>query len=157
MIYVLVPVLLGACCLITVARRRMRFELAVCAGAGIAVIAFYHTHQFLLHGDTLQLHYYFSYSLPSTFLLLACMWQELWERFEGRARVFIGVAARAALAPLLLISGRRGVDVQSHADRVDVLGRGGDRRRGVGSRALAIEAPVARAAILASLVLIAIS
>ncbi|MEO8373243.1 MAG: hypothetical protein ABI806_28920 [Candidatus Solibacter sp.] len=105
LIHVLVPVLLAVCCLMTVARRRMRFETAVCAASGTGVIAFFYVHQFAMDGDTLELFYYFSYALPTTFLMLVCLWHALWERV-GRSRVFLGVALAATLLPLLLISAR---------------------------------------------------
>jgi hypothetical protein len=101
---VMVPVLLALCCLAISVRRHTRFEVAVCAASGTNVIAFFFVHQFLLEGDTLQLPYYTSYAIPTTFLMLICIGQSLWERFGGRAWVFLTVSLTATLTPLLLIS-----------------------------------------------------
>ncbi|MEO8368652.1 MAG: hypothetical protein ABI806_05605 [Candidatus Solibacter sp.] len=102
--HVLVPVLLAVCCLLAVVRRQMRFEIAVCSASGIAVVAFFYVHQFLLNGDTLEFSYYFSYALPTTFLMLVCLWHALRERGELKSGVFLGVGLGATLLPALQTS-----------------------------------------------------
>jgi len=67
-------------------------------------VAFFWVHQFLMGGDTLQLVYYFSYQLPATFLMLVCIWQALWERYAGKAGVFLAISIAATLSPLVLIA-----------------------------------------------------
>ena len=102
--HVMVPVLLSVCCLLAVASRRMRFETVVCAASGTGVIAFFYVHQFLMDGDTLELYYYFSYSLPTTFLMLVSLWYALWERMAQRPGVFLAVALTGTLIPLATIN-----------------------------------------------------
>jgi hypothetical protein len=102
--YVLVPVLIALSCLAVCVRRRLQFEAVVCVASGTAVIGFYFVHQFLMAGDTLQLFYYTSYALPTTFLMLVCIWQSLWESFTGNELVFLAASVTATLIPLLLIS-----------------------------------------------------
>jgi hypothetical protein len=41
------------------------------------VPAFCYVHQFLLMADTLQLNYYFTYAIPSIFLLLAFLFHSI--------------------------------------------------------------------------------
>ena len=107
--HVFVPVLIAACCVAVTVRRRMRFETAVIAASGCGVVGFFWVHQFLLSGDTLQLFYYFSYCIPSCFLMLACAWQALADRAGGDVAVWAWAAGM--VAPWLVVAnGARAVE-----------------------------------------------
>jgi len=100
---VLIPVLLTVCCVLVARWRRMSFASSVVVAFGLFVTTFYYVEQFLLDSDVLQLFYYFSYFMPAVFLMLAFLWQNLWERTERGAVVFIGVGLAALLAPWMLV------------------------------------------------------
>jgi hypothetical protein len=85
----------------------MSFTSSVVVGFGLLVTAFYYVEQFLLDSDVLQLFYYFSYFMPAVFLMLAFLWQTLWERTKRGAVVFIGVGLAGLLAQWMLASWSR--------------------------------------------------
>jgi hypothetical protein len=103
-IHVLIPILLGVCCVLVVRWRRVTFTSVVVVSFGIAVTAFYYVEQFFLGSDVLQLFYYFSYLLPAIFLMLAFLWQTLWEQTRLGAIAFIGLGLAAFVVPLMAVS-----------------------------------------------------
>jgi len=90
---------LAICCIAVTRWRRTSFTGFIVVGFGVAVTAFYYVEQFLLDSDILELFYYFSYLIPSVFLMLAFLWQTLWERTKRSSSAFIGVGLAALLAP----------------------------------------------------------
>ncbi len=101
-IHVLIPPLLVVCCFSTVRLRHLNFASAVIVSFGLAATAFYYAEQFLLDSDVLQLFYYFSYLIPAVFLMLAFLWQKLWERTTGGPVAFISLGLAALLTPWML-------------------------------------------------------
>lgn len=100
-LHVLIPILLGVCCILAIRWRRISFTSAVVVGFGVAATAFFYLEQFYLDSDVLQLFYYFSYLIPAVFLMLALLFEMLWERTQ-RAAVFLGLGLAVLLAPWLL-------------------------------------------------------
>ncbi len=97
--HVLTPIVLAICCIAVTRWRRTSFTGLIIVSFGVAVTAFYYVEQFLLDSDILQLFYYFSYLIPAVFLMLAFLWQTLWERTKRSSSAFIGVGLAALLAP----------------------------------------------------------
>ena len=100
-IHVLMPIFLAVCCLLVSRWRRMTFTSWVVVSFGLTVTGFYYVEQFLLGSDILQLFYYFSYLLPAVFLMLAFLWQTLWERTRLGPTAFVGLGLAALLGPLI--------------------------------------------------------
>jgi hypothetical protein len=100
-IQVLVPVFLVVCCVFVARWRRAALASLVVVGFGVAVTAFYYAEQFVLASNILEFFYYFSYFMPAVFLMLAFLWQALWERTRGSAPAFIGLGLAALLAQWL--------------------------------------------------------
>ena len=100
-IHVLIPIVLSVCCMLVIRWRRASATNLIIVGFGTAATAFYYVEQFLLSGDVLQLFYYFSYLVPAVFLMLATIWQMLWERIGRSAPVFIGLGLSVLLIPWL--------------------------------------------------------
>ena len=103
-IHVLIPVLLSVCCVLIIRWRRVTFTSLIVVSFGLAATAFYYVEQFLLDSDVLQLFYYFSYLLPAVFLMLAFLWQMLWERIRLGASAFIGLGLTVFVVPLMAVS-----------------------------------------------------
>lgn len=103
-IHVLIPVVLGICCIAVIRWRRFTFIGLLVLGFGLASTGFYYIEQFLLNSDILQLFYYFSYLIPAVFLMLAFLWQTLWERTTRREPVFLGLGLAALLAQWMLMT-----------------------------------------------------
>jgi len=101
-IHVLFPIFLVVCCVLVIRWRRVSFTSLIVASFGIAVTAFYYVEQFFLDSNILQLFYYFSYLLPAVFLMLAFLWQTLWERTKRGAPAFVGLGLTALLAQWML-------------------------------------------------------
>ncbi len=101
-IHVLIPVFLVVCCILVAKWRRASLTSLIVVSFGLAGTAFYYVEQFLLGSDVLQLFYYFSYLMPAVFLMLAFLWQELWERTGRGAPAFIGLGLGALLAQWIL-------------------------------------------------------
>jgi len=98
-IHVLIPVFLAFCCVLVTRWRRVSLAVSLVVSFGLLVTAFYYAEQFLLDSDVLELFYYFSYFVPAVFLMLAFLWQMLWERTKGGAAAFIGVGSACLIAP----------------------------------------------------------
>jgi hypothetical protein len=92
------PVFLVACCLLVGRWRRITVTHWVVLSFGIAVTAFYYAEQFLLASNILEFFYYFSYLMPAVFLMLAYLWQMLWEETGRRTPAFITLGLTALLA-----------------------------------------------------------
>jgi hypothetical protein len=97
-VHVLIPVMLSVVCVSAGRWRRLDFMRLVVVAFGVTVTAFYYTEQFFLDSDILQLFYYFSYTIPALFLMLAFLWQSLWQRVGRAATAFVGVGLIALLA-----------------------------------------------------------
>jgi len=102
-IHVLIPVLLVVCCLLVLRWRQVSFTSLVIVSFGLAVTTFYYVEQFLLDSDVLELSYYFSYVMPAVFLMLAFIWQTLWERTKPHEPAFIGLGLAALLAQWFVV------------------------------------------------------
>jgi hypothetical protein len=96
-IQVLMPVFLTVCCLLVSRWRRVTFTSCVVVSFGFAVTAFFYAEQFLLGSNVLQFFYYFSYFIPAVFLMLAYLWQILWERTGRRMLEFVVLGLTALL------------------------------------------------------------
>jgi hypothetical protein len=101
-IQVLMPIFLAVCCLLVSRWRRMMFTSWVVVSFGLAVTAFYYVEQFLLASNVLQFFYYFSYFMPAVFLMLAYLWQTLWEGTRRRSPEFITLGLTALLTQWVL-------------------------------------------------------
>lgn len=101
-IHVLLPVLLGVCCILVTRWRRITFTGLVIVTFGVAATAFYYIEQLFLGSDVLQLFYYFSYLIPAVFLMLAYLWQALWEQTRRGAPAFVAMGLTALLGQWML-------------------------------------------------------
>lgn len=101
-IHVLIPVFLGVCCILVTTWRKASLTSLLVVSFGLAGTAFFYVEQFLLGSDILQLFYYFSYLMPAVFLVLAFLWQKLWDRTGQSAPAFIGLGLGALLAQWML-------------------------------------------------------
>jgi hypothetical protein len=102
---VLTPVFLSAAALLVSVGRRMSFHgMALGTGAACGAGLLY-VHQFFLNGNTLEIVYYFSYALPSTFLLLALVVAGIWEGSSARVKTAsASVLVVCAAGPWILYS-----------------------------------------------------
>lgn len=98
-IHVFIPPLLVICCASVGRWRKVNFTSLVIVSFGLTVTTFYYAEQFFLDSDILQLFYYFSYLTPAIFLMLAFLWQALWERTSGGPVAFVGLGLAALLTP----------------------------------------------------------
>ena len=67
----LTPVFLTLLALLAAGLRNPAFHEKAVLYGGLSTVAFFYSNQFLMVGNSLELYYYFSYSLPAIFLLLA--------------------------------------------------------------------------------------
>jgi hypothetical protein len=98
------PVVLLAIGLVACGRRlRGNFHEQVVWASAAGIAAFYFGTQFLLNETFLELFYYFSYSLPVTFLMLASIIAALWQQLEqSRHRTALAVLLTATTGPAVL-------------------------------------------------------
>ena len=102
--HVYVPVWLSLCTLAVHGYRRRQLPAAVMSWYGVAITCFYYVHQFILRADTLQLFYYLSYAAPAVFLMIAVLFQWLWERTGWKAVWFVSVGGAAMIVPWIVYS-----------------------------------------------------
>jgi hypothetical protein len=102
---VLTPLLLTVLALVASVGKRISIQ-AVALGIGAACAAgLLYVHQFLLNGNTLEIPNYFSYALPSVFLLLALVVAAIWERSPPGVRIVSGsILIVCAIGPWILYS-----------------------------------------------------
>lgn len=101
---VYIPVWLSLCCAAALIVRRNSFQSTMLSCYGLCITAFYYVHQFLMHADTLQLFYYFSYAMPAIFLMLAVLYQRLYIYSAISSTLFLVLAAASAILPWILYS-----------------------------------------------------
>ena len=103
--WVLTPVVLLVMGVIVTKGRKPPFPESVIILGGLFTTALLYVHQFLLDGNSLQLHYYFSYALPAIFLLLALIIGRLWQGQRGDVRVIAMILfVLSAAGPWILYS-----------------------------------------------------
>jgi Dolichyl-phosphate-mannose-protein mannosyltransferase len=102
--HVYVPVWLSICALLGYRQWKRSLPAATMACFVVALTAFYYVHQFLLHANTLQLFYYFSYAAPAIFLGFAVIFQRIYEAVHARPAWFVGAGACCAIVPWILYS-----------------------------------------------------
>jgi hypothetical protein len=89
---VLTPVVLIGIALIVHRWRKASIHESVVLLGGIFTTGLFYGHQYLLDGNSLQLHYYFSYALPTVFLLLALIVGRLWQHQRAGVRTVAAIA-----------------------------------------------------------------
>lgn len=85
-------------CILATGLRRKPFPDTVLLWYVTATAVFYYTHQFALNANTLQLFYYFAYSLPAVFLSMPLVFLRLWAatpKRQGSSMAAIGVTGFA--------------------------------------------------------------
>lgn len=103
--WALTPALLVFLAPLAWSRRHPRIdEVALWAGASTAT-AFFYFNQFVMHGVSLEVFYYFSYALPALFLLFALLIGRLWEHLRPRTQwMAAGLIVVSAVGPWIIYS-----------------------------------------------------
>ncbi|MGH9239445.1 MAG: hypothetical protein ACRD3G_15495 [Vicinamibacterales bacterium] len=108
--HVLTPVALALLALAAWSKHRSGFEETVMWLTAAATTAFFYVMQFGLGGNSLELFYYFSYLLPSVFLLVALIVGALLNGAGPRSSsAAVALLVSAAIGPWILYSLGRGI------------------------------------------------
>jgi hypothetical protein len=98
--HVFIPAILSVFALLCWTWRRPTFHEASIWLAASGIGWFFYVHQFVLHANTLEVFYYFSYALPAVFLLLAITMHGIMERLSRPGRwLSVANVAAGAITP----------------------------------------------------------
>jgi len=103
-IQVVMPIFLAVCGVLIIRWGKITFASAVALSFGIAATGFFYLEQFVLNSNILQFFYYFSYLAAAMFLMLAFLWQILWQTGSLGPGTFLGLGMTALLGPWLLVA-----------------------------------------------------